>query len=247
MSATDNIMENVKNPGLVKALEDMKKLHDRETEGRFVNEVRKAVFLIPADVIEGEGDTHTVKLVMFRQQDGFYFPLFTDKAQYELWSESDKHKCVAQDIPGICRLIRQEQDGRLAGAIIDPYGASARLTCDTLMQLEHLGVAKQDTKIMLGTLAEQPAELVGAIKSFAAQHEVISKAYLRAMKREDEDKTSYLLVVDIDAAADLKQLFDGISEQARPYQKGTDMVIVPADSELGKQALAGIEPFYVKS
>ena len=106
------------------------------------------------------------------------------------------------------------------------------------------------TQIQIGTLKEEPTELLEALRPYLATKEEINKAYLRVMKREDKPNPNFLLVVDTDVSvgeAAIKELFDGIAQAAKPHLRNVELAIVPTANKFGEAALRDAVPFYEKA
>ena len=254
----------ITNPNLVQAMDAMKQERNNVTEVKFVNAMKEARFLVPANVTQVQNavanDDGTVELkdqpqiqfILFNNSDGKrYFPLFTDAPQLEKWSESGEHQRAALTFPDVCHFLQNPPQGiEISGVVVNAYEQNILIPMDSILKMMHTEALTPGTKIQIGTLKEEPAELLDAIKPFLQERETVEKAYLRVMKREDKENPNFLLVLDFDVAAlgedGVKELFDSLAEVARPHLRGVELAIVPAQSNFGQAALRDAVPFYEK-
>lgn len=254
----------ITNPDLVQAMDAMKQERNNVTEVRFVNAMKAARFLVPANVNQVQNavanedgtvelkDQPQIQFILFNNNDGKrYFPLFTDAPQLEKWGESAEHQRAALSFPDICHFLQNPPQGiEIAGVVINAYEQNVLIPADSVIKMFHTEALTPGTKIQIGTLKEEPTELLDAIRPFLEEKGNVDKAYLRVMKREDKENANFLLVLDIDVAAlgedGVKALFDSLAEVARPHLRGVELAIVPAASNFGQAALKDAVPFYEK-
>lgn len=254
----------ITNPNLVQAMDAMKQERNNVTEVKFVNAMKAARFLVPANVTQVQNavanDDGTVELkdqpqiqfILFNNSDGNrYFPLFTDSAQLEKWSEATNHQRAALSFQDVCHFLQNPPEGiDISGVVINAYEQNVLIPMDSMIKMAHTEALTPGTKIQIGTLKEEPKELLDAIKPFLKEREVIDKAYIRVMKREDKENPNFLLVLDFEVAKlgeeGVKELFDSLAEVARPHLRGVELAIVPSQSNFGQAALRDAVPFYEK-
>lgn len=253
------------NPQLVQAMTNMKKERNQITESAFVNSLKAARFLVPANVdtiqkaqANSDGtvelkDQPQIKFVLFSSPDGNrYFPLFTDALQYQKWADHDKHQLTAISYSDLCQFIQRDQNANsnIVGIVINPYEHNIMIQKDSMLRIMNTEALAPGTKIQIGDFKEQPQELIDLLKEHLKGHEEIEKAYLRVMKREDKPNPNFLLVLDFDVQAlgndAVKALFDGIAAAVRPQLRGVELAIVPASNNFGVAALKNASPFYEK-
>lgn len=254
----------ITNPNLVQAMDAMKQERNNVTEVRFVNAMKGARFLVPANVNQVQNavanedgtvelkDQPQIQFILFNNSDGKrYFPLFTDSQQLEKWGEAGQHQRAALSFPDICHFLQNPPQGiEIAGVVINAYEQNVLIPMDSIIKMAHTEALTPGTKIQIGTLKEEPTELLDALKPFLQENGIVEKAYLRVMKREDKENANFLLVLDFDVAQigddGVKTLFDSIAEVARPHLRGVELAIVPAQSNFGQAALRDAVPFYEK-
>ena len=254
----------ITNPALVEAMDAMKAERNPVTESRFVNTLKAARFLVPANITSSQKavqnedgtvelkDTPNVAFVLFNNPDQKkFFPLFTDEGEFQKWEGSKEHQRAAVSFVDLCRFLQANNaNGEIAGAVINPFGANIMVPADQLIRMMNTEAIAPGTKIQIGTLKEEPTELLDALREFFGGQEDVEKAYLRVMKREDKQNPNFLLVVDIDVKklgdTGVRQLFDAIAQAAKPHLRGVELAIVPTAQNFGQAALKDAVPFYEK-
>lgn len=262
MAEQNNNQKPITNPLLVKAIDEMKKERSRQTEFAFVNALKPARFLVPATiktVQQAAANTDgTVELkeqpqisfMLFNNQEGKkYFPLFTDIAEYQKWDKHAEHKLAAITFQDLCRILQRDSGGEAMGAVINPFSHNVMIPNETLFRVNSTEAMAPGTKIQIGTLKEEPTPLLDVLKAHLETQDVIQKAYLRVMKRDDKEKPNFLLVLDHDPAlteAEAKPVYDAVAEAAKPQMRGVELAIVGAHTNFGVAALKDAEPFFEK-
>lgn len=254
----------ITNPDLVQAMDAMKQERNNLTEVRFVNAMKQARFLCPANVSQVQNavanadgtvelkDQPQIQFILFNNSDGNrFFPLFTDAAELQKWGDAANHQRAALNFRDVCHFLKNPPQGiEIAGVVLNPYSQNVLVPQDSLLKMLNTEALAPGTKIQIGTLKEQPTELLDALTPFLSEQEEVSKAYLRIMKRDDKQNPNFLLILDIDVAAlgdaGVKTLFDGVAEVAKPHLRGVELAIVPASNNFGAAALKDAEPFYTK-
>lgn len=253
----------ITNPALVEAIEAMKAERTPLTESKFVNAVKAARFLVPADVTTTQQAVQTedgrvelkdqpqIKFIMFNDNEQKkFFPVFTDQGELVKWADAKNHQMVAVGFVDLVRFIENNPNLDAAGAVINPFGQNILVPADSLFKMRSTEAIAPGTKIQIGTLKEEPTELLDALRPFMEEHDTIDKAYLRIMKREDKPNPNLLLVLDLDVQAlgddGLRGMFDSIAELAKPHLRGMELAIVPAANNFGQAALREAVPFYEK-
>ena len=253
----------ITNPDLVHAMDAMKADRNARTETTFVNTLKAGRFLVPANIqttqvaqTNADGtvelkDQPQVQFILFNNKEGDrFFPLFTDESEIQKWNDSQSHQRAAITFRDLCNFFQRPEGGQLAGAVINPYGQNIMIPVESLLRMQKTEAIAPGTKIQIGTLKEEPSELLEAIYPFIEESGQVEKAYLRVMKREDKPNPNFLLVLDVDVQAlgndGIKTLFDGIAEIAKPHLRGVELAIVPASNNFGAAALRDAEPFFDK-
>lgn len=251
----------VTNPALVQAMDAMKQERNQKNEITFVNHLKVSRFLVPANVESVQqaqaNQDGTVELkeqpkisfILFNNNEGQkFFPLFTDIAEVRKWGDSSKHQLAAISYRDLCQFFQKNPDNSISGAVVNPFGQNIMIPVESMLRIINTEAIAPGTQIQIGTLKEEPTELLEALKPYFDTKESINKAYLRVMKREDKPNPNFLLVIDTTTTGEtnLKELFDGIATVARPHLRGVELAIVPTANRFGQSALRDAIPFYEK-
>ncbi len=252
----------ITNPALVKAMDEMKQNRNPKTEVAFVTALKAARFLVPANVNKVQAaqanadgtvelkEQPQVRFMLFNNKEGKkFFPLFTDIGEFRKWDKHTEAQIAALSFRDLCTLMKKNPNPDGEGAVINPFGQNIMVPTETLFRVNATEAMAPGTKISIGTLKEEPTELVDAVRAHAENDSAINAIYLRVMQREDKEKPNFLFVVDIDKTTDqatAKTIFDGVAEAAKPHLRGVELAIVPSFNQLGVAALKDAEPFYTK-
>ncbi len=251
----------ITNPELTRAMDAMKQERNQRTEIAFINSMKDGRFLVPANInkvqqaqANADGTVELkeqpqIQFLLFNNKDGQkFFPLFTDAAEYEKWSDRSKYQRAAIGFRDLCQFFENNPNGEVTGVVVNPYGQNVLVPVESLLRMMHTEAMAPGTKIQIGTLKEEPTELVDVLKTYFAEHEEINRAFLRVMKREDKKNPNFLLVIDaaLQEDAALRTLFDGIAAAAKSHLRGVELAIVPASNSFGTAAMKDAEPFYEK-
>lgn len=262
LAEQNNNQKPITNPLLVKAMEEMKKERTQQSEFAFVNTMRAARFLVPANISKvqqaaanADGTVELkeqpqVRFLLFNNQEGKkYFPLFTDAEEYRKWEKHADQQIAAISFRDLCQILQKNQAGDAMGAVVNPFSHNVMVPTETLFRINNSEAMAPGTKIQIGTLKEEPTALLDGLRPFLETQPNVNKAYLRVMKREDKENPNFLLVLDINQdlnETEIKELFDGVAEAAKPNMRGVELAMVPAHTNFGTAALKDAEPFYVK-
>lgn len=262
MAEIKQSQQPITNPALVQAMDAMKQERNQKTEVTFINHMKAARFLVPANVqneqVAQTSADGTVELkeqpkisfVLFNNSEKQkFFPLFTDIAELRKWDESNKHQLAAISYRDLCEFLKRNPENNITGAVVNPFGQNIMIPLESLQRIMQTEAIAPGTQIQIGTLKEEPTELLEALKPYLATKPEVNKAYLRVMKREDKPNPNFLLVVDTDVSggeAGIKTLFDGIAQAAKPHLRNVELAIVPTANKFGAAALKDAVPFYEK-
>lgn len=141
--------EDIRNPKLVQAMQDLKKHDNPYTRGVLAAALMDAKLLSPIQrqtiLAEKEGPTTRIKFEDIQNTEGEKFYLaFTDFDEYAKWNDDDRHNqaliMTMEDFGNI--LIRQIND--LRGFVVNPYSENVSITKDLLLSLLKQREAKQN-------------------------------------------------------------------------------------------------------
>lgn len=254
----ENNIQPIKNPDLVKAMQELKQVHSKENEVKFLEELKKARFISPAIIEEKDENGNFVKtegkpkdpnntrinFMMLSVKDGKRFlPAFTDVEELRKWRKEQKVQTVITTFDHYMAMILGDPEGP-AGFVINPFGENIIMQRELLEQLRE--AQKTNEKVMIGEPKEFPQNMADALTSFFDEKGTVNRAYLQMMKRGSA--ITYLVVVDFDTQAqDKKELFDAIALTVKPFlHDGLGLSVASYSDSFGSKVAANKEPFYNK-
>lgn len=262
LAEQNNNQKPVTNPFLVKAIEEMKKERNQQSELAFVNALKPARFIVPAKVntvqqavTNADGtvelkEQSQISFLLFNNQEGKkHFPLFTDDAEYAKWDKHAEHQKAAITFQDLCHILQKNPDGEAVGAVINPFSQNVMIPKETLHRINNTDAVAPGTKIQIGTLKEEPTPLLDVLKAYLNTQDVITKAYLRLMKREDKENPNFLLVLEHDPSmteAEAKAVYDNVAAAAKPQLRNVELAITGTHTKFGQAALKEAFPFFEK-
>jgi hypothetical protein len=263
LAEQNNNQQPITNPFLVKAMEEMKKERTQQSEFAFVNALKAGRFILPAMVstvqqaaANEDGtvelrDQQQIRFLLFNNQDGDkYFPLFTDEEEYAKWNQNGgDYKKAAITFFDLCHILQRSSDTEAKGAVVNPFSQNVVVPTETLLRINNTEQMAPGTKIQIGTLNEEPTPLLDVLKEHLAKQDVIQKAYLRVMKREDKENPNFLLVLDHAASLtqeEAKAAYDALADVAKPQLRGVELAVTSVHTNFGQAALKDAVPFFEK-
>lgn len=240
----------IENPELSKALEKLHLENTPENQHNALNlVVNNAHFLAP--VVLSPAEKKITQFQIISSKDGrTFFPAFTDWSQLrKLCGPKDQHTLVLS-FDDYASLLSVESS--TAGFVINPLDAHP-LTLErefvaSLVQQKKKreGYSKntiqRNTPILFSEATNCPQALLDQVRLAVAPLKEVQKLYLRLMTNPDERKSSYLIIVE--HSGDQTTVFRTIANAARPHLGERQVSMVPFDSEFGKAAAEGVEPFF---
>lgn len=254
MSEINNSIGPIENPELIAAIEALKEDHNDINRENMAKAVKKAVFIIPSRIAEKpskDEEGQKINFLMLNNNGKIYLPLFSDHKEFEKLEHHETLQCAALTLPHIVRFLNiMHGSNNVSGVVIDPYGHNVTIPMELLLKIHNTDVVSKGTKVHVFDPTEMPEELIEAVMPYLKEHTDIEKAYLRLMKREDQERAGLLLILDVDTKklgdAASRELFGGVVEIVRPYLASAEFSVIPANSDFGIQAVGKAEPFYVK-
>lgn len=255
--------EEIKNPGLLEAIEKMQADGSKENVDAMINEIIKAKLILPAKITpttqakteNGRTVMQQANQVQFRLlKNGngeMFFGVFSDVEEMYKWEDTKKASKVVTDFDSLASMV---MDGKsnVGGFVVNAFGKSVTFPKQMVMtikqQRDYLrmknNTIESGTKIQLGEPDEYPIDLMAALINHFSTEETVNAAYLRMIKKEDGQK-SYFIVVDF--YGDMQETFDFINKVAKPYlDDEIELTMMPYSMEFARNAVNGIEPFYKK-
>lgn len=256
------------NPRLQQTIAAFKAAPGPQTLNAVINAMLQATLLMPVGFARGTAlpkpdakghivmpaDTQLQFAMLTNPEKERYFIVFTDRAALA----AGPQKTVApaelmlrfDDLAGL--LQRETQ---AAGFIIDPYTRAVRFTRAMVESIVRQREAQRQARAAMPQPGEEltvvepsvpPDALFDPVCALLEQEGTIDAAYLQLMIRKDGQR-SYLLVLDGPAS---KPLMQKLTAAAKPFlqqdAKKMPLAITSSATPLGRQGMAGSEPFYKK-
>lgn len=255
--------EEIKNPELLDAIEKMQTDGSKENIDAMINEIIKAKLILPAKITpttqakteNGRTVMQQANQVQFRLlKNGngeMFFGVFTDVEEMYKWEDTKNSSKVVTDFDSLASMVMDEKSN-VEGFVVNAFGKSVTFPKPMVMtikqQRDYLrmknNTIESGTRIQLGEPDEYPIDLMAALINHFSTEETVNAAYLRMIKKEDGQK-SYFIVVDF--YGDMQETFDYINKIAKPYlDDEIELTMMPYSMEFARNAVNGIEPFYKK-
>lgn len=247
-----NINKPISNPNLVNIISEMKQ--GKKKEELFWEEIFRAKFLCPINanlrkesqkkhrkIVLEEGKN--IALLSLDNENGEHFLMaFTDWDELKKWKQIDEQQALILEYEDYQEIVNKN-NLVCQGMVINPFGENivlnSKILSDTRKKEQ---IVKKKENVMLGFPKEYPIDMVNKLKEYFVITQIVDKAYLLWMVRGKE--ASYLLVLDADISPEL--LIPSIGQICKPFLGEKLLDIVFANSGLGKEAIAGHNPFFVK-
>ena len=192
-----NTQPPITNPALVEAMNEMKKERSQKSEVAFVNTLKTARFFVPANISKVQqaaaNDDGTVELkeqpqirfLLFNNQEGKkYFPLFTDIDEYRKWDKHTEAQMAAITFRDLCQILQKNPNPDAAGAVVNPFGQNIMIPTETLFRVNNTEALAPGTKIQLGSLKEEPTELLDAMRYVQSSPSLSQAQRIKALSQE---------------------------------------------------------------
>ena len=267
----ENKKKPITNPKLLEAIVNMQEDNNPDNVNRMIDCVMNAQFITPGKVSKPRPVAKTdkngstvmqqetqVQFQLIENQNGEkFFPAFTDESEKKKWEGSKGKQDVVMTFDGYAQLL-EDPNSNVMGFVINPFGRSVAFPKPMVkslaeqkknMQNNSGGLQQQtisaDEQVQLGDPEpdEYPIDMMAAIINILRERDDVNAAYLRMFKRENEDKPSYLVIVDF-TSDKMEEIFKGISAAAAPHLSGYMLSMMPYSLPFAKKAVDGVEPFY---
>lgn len=255
--------EEIKNPELLEAIENMQKDNSKENIDAMVNAVMNAKFILPAKVTpQTQARTQNGQTVMqqstqvqFRllenQNKEKFFGLFSDTDELFKWKDTQSAHKVVTDFDSVAQMV-MDPKAEILGFVVNPFGKSVTFPKPMIISLKQqrdyarMNTQKIEpgTQVQLGEPKEYPIDLMAALINHFSTEETVNAAYLRMM--EQNGQKSYLIVVDF--YGNMEQTFEAIGKVSKPYlDDEIQLSMMPYSMEFARTAVKGVDPFYKKT
>ncbi|WP_066717669.1 enhanced serine sensitivity protein SseB [Clostridium sp. Marseille-P299] len=243
-------MSDTNNQDLLNAIKIMRKRGTDESISQMIDEVMKAQFLMPAFVTKSGDDAGynaiddktEVNYRYIKDKNGDKYCLaFTDWSELRKWNNGDNQEAVLSTFDNYAELVLNDEFG-FKGFVINPYGENLIFKKELVASLKQQKQERMNAKIYLGEPKEQPTELLTAISDYLKELPNVNAAYYRLMLQGNVQ--SHLIVVDL--TGDMDETFDKIADKAFPFLNDKLFKLTTIDTNLGKDAIKDLDPFYKK-
>ena len=260
--------KKITNPALKKAIVNMQENNTPENVNHMIDCVMAAQFITPANVSQPKNvaktDQNGATVMQQETQVQFqliengnkekFFPAFTDEEEKEKWKGAEGKQNVVMTFDSFAQVL-SAPDCDVKGFVINPFGKSVAFPTPMVQSLKKQkdersgGLTKREIKndenYELGDPDpdEYPIDMMAAMINFFNERDDVNKAFLRTFKRENDEKPSYLVIVDFDGN-DMEEIFKGVSLAASPHLNGYELSMMPFSVQFAKNACNGVEPFF---
>lgn len=261
-------VKDIKNPELLDAIEEMQENNTPETVNHMIDCVMAAQFITPGVVSKprnvAKTDSNGATVMQQETQVQFqliennnkekFFPAFTDESEKMKWEGSKGKDNVIMTFDSYAQVLSEPQC-EVKGFVINPFGKSVAFPAPMVKSLKEQkdncgeGLNKQeirnDEKVELGDPApdEYPVDMMAAVINYLNERDDVHRAYLRTFKRENDEKPSYLVIVDY-TGSNMEEIFKGISIAASPHLNGFQLSMIPYSVPFAQKAVEDTDPFY---
>lgn len=254
--------EEITNPALKEAIEVMQTEGSKENIDKMINQVIEAKFILPARVTQipsartenGRTMMNNQTQVQFRllennRQEKF-FGVFTDIEELYKWKGNEEAHKVVTDFDSVAHMVMDPQSNVL-GFVVNPFGKSVTFPKNMVVSIKQQhdylkmenNTLKNGAQIKLGEPKEYPIDMMAALINHFSTEPGVNAAFLRMI--EQDGQLSYFVVVNF--IGETQAVFESISEVAKPYlDDEIQLSMMPFSMEFARNAVKGIEPFYVK-
>lgn len=249
-----DINEPVKNPKLLKAINELKNDPNQDNEQQFIKVLVEAHLLVPIlnnkelsnhlDQVELKKDLNLEIQDLQNTQGERYIPVFTD------WDELNKGTFTVP-LSGLIFTYENYKNAvinnnKWQGIVINPYTQNIVLGKKQLEYISNKSVSLQkDESVMIGEPANYPMGLLNALIDMFDNMKEVKKAYFLLMVKNNVNK-SYVLILDLDGNPN--DIFQKIGVKATMYlakEEALDFIVY--NSSFGKSATVDKKPFYSRA
>lgn len=226
--------KEIRNDELKISMITLKLQNDKESEDIFIENLRKAYFLIPA--VDDDKKDELTFMLLCDQNNNNYFQAYTDMDEYSKWSDSKKSKNFVLKFDELASIIVSSED-EVKGLAINPFSENIILDKDFLDK-----TFKMD-KIFIEEEKDCPNKIKNVIKKTLKKYEKIDKAYL--MNIQKNSIPGYLLIID-SKIKNKKKLYDEIGNDITNNIDQLNLDIISSTDEIAKDLIENKKAFYIK-
>lgn len=267
--------KKIENPQLVEAIINMQEDNNPKTVNEMINCLMNAQLITPAKISKptpvaknnGAGgtvmqqETQVQFLLIENQNKEKFFPAFTDREEKDKWEMSKGQQEMIMTFDSFHQVL-SAPECNISGFVINPFGRSVAFPKAMVMSLKqqkdeyttrdennglkhHSISADENVEISDPAPDEYPIDMMASIINYLQERDDVNAAYLRMFKRENQEKPSYLIIVDFEGDK-MHEIFKGISNFAAPHTGGVELSMMPYSFPFARKAVEGVDPFYEK-
>lgn len=226
--------KEIRNDELKTAMITLKLQNDKKSENYFIEELKNAYFLIPAE--DNSNNEELTFMLLCDQEGNNYFQGYTDKDEYDKWFDKDNSKEFVLTFDEYANIVISSSE-EVKGLVINPFNENI------ILDKEFLKYAFTMDKIYIDEITDCPKDIKDIIKKVLKEYDKVDKAYLMNIKKKNIP--GYLLIVDSNTK-NKKKLHDNIGKDITSKVKQLNLDIVSGEEEMFIGIIEGKKPFYTK-
>lgn len=227
--------KDIRNDELKTAIITLKLQNDAESSQYFVEELKKAYFIIPAEKNEKKDD---LDIIVLRDPDGNnFFQAYTDLDAYNKWNNAENATTFVLTFDEYANIIVACDE--VKGIVINPFTENISLDKDFIRKVFIMD------KIFIDEEKECPTKIKNIFKKVLKKQEKVQKAYL--MYIEKMGVPGYLLIIDSKIKNKEKdKLYNAIGADTANYISQINLDILLTTDEIAKDVIKNKKAFYEK-
>ncbi|MDE6088475.1 MAG: enhanced serine sensitivity protein SseB, partial [Oscillospiraceae bacterium] len=185
------------------------------------------------------------------------FMLFTDLYSLKQFDPKDYPQVKIVRFADMQGMLKERPD--VMAIIINPGSGAPMLLDSQLLEaaeksasgiLENTHIRNMNEnagKVVITKPELTPVSMIDHICSVLKETDLVRTAYLRNIRRDEEIRSHYLVILDWNGAVSKEekaQVRREIAEAAMPYARGLDIEYLSYDSAVGKEWTGNAEPIY---
>ncbi len=237
--------DQVRNPDLKKALENLKQIRTPENEQVMLKALTSANLLIPSR-LQGTGQNARTQLVFVHTNDKRTFlPAFTDEQEAKKMKMPDGalSKYIVRHITDLTTIFKNPS-GNVEGMVLDPMGVNIILPSKLILALASTqagdtGAPKKNTvtssQVQFTEPRIYPTAMVNAVHDAARNLPAIQQIFFKQMI--NETGAGFALFVKTADGSVQMETAQCLKDAAVPLAKGVQVEILPWNEKLGDTVL----------
>lgn len=251
-------IQQITNPSLVMAMQNMKADDTDDNRNIFINAMINASYLVPA-IIDPAPENNvipegtTISLYSMKSDDGKSFMVvFTDPEEMKKWEKVEIKQTLVNRFEDIKQIVLKGDAG-YEGFIINPFNENIAINKKLLERVDaHTRQANVKMEKInnengsgLTPAKDVKAELITDLCRLMGEMSQIEAAYMMETMRPGTDVPTKVVVVEFEG--DLRATFDSVAMAANKHlSKGESIGFMPASDKVAGASIVGVEPFYKK-